>query len=54
MESSKKKEILDKLNKTCQIPISEKKKQYDIIKKQEKKIREYKSISLVNFNNYFS
>lgn len=54
MESKKKKKVIEQLQQTAQIPITDKEEQLEvIIKKQEDEIAKYKAISIQNLNKYF-
>ncbi len=46
--ADKRKEILERLKESCQIPIEDLQEQLDIIEKQEKEINKYKAIALNN------
>lgn len=49
MENNKK-EILERLDESCQIPLNDRDEQLEIIDNQEKEISQYKNISITNLN----
>lgn len=51
MENSKKKEILERLKETCQIPTDEANRRIKIIEQQEKEIQDLKTQIRINYQN---